>query len=453
MVEQKVTSEFFAANFDGVQAADKGEPDPEFEEKLPEMFEEACLQVPFARLGFKGQKVDVVRVLRDLLGQFRLCRRQRLLEVASGACKIASSGQRLRRSIVDARSLIRSIKPSDETLQQISADVTAAGVRSLRADLAVLRAARAHAALERRMEITSEDIEAVLPMVLHHRAKRNPGQPPPPSREDRQSRPETKEESAKGQTEGRDRIFSPEARQAPEIRLTLPDSAKRGSNAMVSGKPASGAARISDSKSGDGIDVVASFTQSFRNTGTASLKREQLVFRTPQPESAVRFIFVLDSSGSHAAQQRMRAVKGAAAALLESSVDSKDEVAVISFRGAKAQIVLEPCRDVAQALRTLEFLPTGGRTPLAHALELARTLVTSASTLIVITDGRANVPLESNDPWADALEAAKRLDCSCLLVDSSIEGSPVGLKDALASAMQAKLIRLDALAHEVLVRC
>jgi magnesium chelatase subunit D len=119
------------------------------------------------------------------------------------------------------------------------------------------------------------------------------------------------------------------------------------------------------------------------------LKREQLVFRTPQADSGVRFIFVVDSSGSHAAQQRMRAVKGAAAALLESSLDHKDEVAVISFRGARAEIVLKPCRDAASAVRVLEFLPTGGRMPLAHAL------VNPASMPILLTDGRANAPSTS----------------------------------------------------------
>jgi hypothetical protein len=35
--------------------------------------------------------------------------------------------------------------------------------------------------------------------------------------------------------------------------------------------------------------------------------------------------------------------------LLESSIDNKDEVAVVSFRGARAEIVLQPCRDAAAA--------------------------------------------------------------------------------------------------------
>ena len=345
--------------------------------------------------------------------------------------------ERLRQAIIAARSLVSQVKPSAEILQQISEAVTAAGVRSLRADLAVLRAAIAHAALGRRADVASEDIESVLHLVLHHRAKRHSSPPPPTPPDNSQSRHETKEESAKGGMESKDRVFSPDARPAPELRINPAASESRGRNAAVSAKTR--------------IDVVASFTQSFRNTGTASLQREQLVFRAPQAETGIRFIFVVDSSGSHAAKQRMSAVKGVATALLDSSVDKKDEVAVISFRGARAEIVLAPCRDAAAALKTLEFLPTGGRTPLAHALELAQSLVTPASTLILITDGRANVPLTGADPWADALEAAKRLSCPCLIVDSSIDTSTAPMMDALASAMRARSIRLNDLSEEALI--
>jgi magnesium chelatase subunit D len=340
--------------------------------------------------------------------------------------------QRLRRAIADARALTCRITPSNEILRKISEAVTTAGVRSLRADLAALRASIAHAALDRREEVTPEDIESVLPLVLHHRAKRNPGQTPPPP-------PPPPPDNRQPQPEARDRVFPPEPRHAPELRISSTDSVSRGRTATSETKPS------------DALDVVASFTQSFRNTGTATLTAEQLVFRTPPTKSGVRFIFVVDSSGSHAAQQRMRAVKGAAAALLESSIDNKDEVAVISFRGAKAELVLEPCRDAAEALRVLEFLPTGGRTPLAHALELAGSLVNAASMLILLTDGRANVPLRGTDPWADALEAATKLNGSALVVDSSTDASTAAPIQALATAMRAKLIRLDALSQETLL--
>jgi magnesium chelatase subunit D len=344
---------------------------------------------------------------------------------------------RLRQAIVDARRKILEVKPSAAILQEISQAVTNAGVRSLRADLAALRASMAHAALAGGTTVTKEDVESVLPLVLNHRRKQNTARPPAPP-ESMKSNKEAQEEHAEGQAEAQDRIFPPERREAPELRVSLADYISRGRTAAQNnaGEPA--------------LDVVASFTQSFRNTGKAALKSDHLVFRSRQATSCARFIFVVDTSGSHAAQQRMRAVKGTAAALLESSVDHKDEVAVISFRGPKAKIVLEPCREVEAALRVLEFLPTGGRTPLAHALDLAGTLVNEASLLILITDGRANVPLTSGDPWKDALAAAGRLRCSSVLVDSSIDGSARSALEALAAAMGGSRIQMDDLSQETL---
>jgi magnesium chelatase subunit D len=232
-------------------------------------------------------------------------------------------------------------------------------------------------------------------LVLNHRRKQSAPRPPAPP-ESGKSRNEEKEEHTEDQAEAKDRIFPLERRAAPELRLNVADSISRGRTAAV------------DNVREPALDVVASFTQSFRNTGTASLKSDQLVFRTPPATSGVRFIFVVDTSGSHAAQQRMRAVKGTAAALLESSVDHKDEIAVISFRGAKA------------------------------------------SALILITDGRANVPRTGTDPWNDALEAAGKLHCPSVLVDSSIDGSGGSALDALAAAMGGSRIHMDDLSQETL---
>jgi magnesium chelatase subunit D len=346
---------------------------------------------------------------------------------------------RLREMVAKARGLVPNVKVSPDLLRQISAAVVGAGVRSLRADIAVMRASVAHAALDSREEVTPEDVASVLPFVLHHRAKSGPHQPPPLN--SGQTPNEPRKEKPEGGGENRDRVFPTELRVAPELRVSLPDSVSRGRSAAVAEKQPAGP-----------LDVVASFTQSFRNTGTASLKRDQLVFRTPPAESGVRYIFVVDASGSQAARRRMSAVKGAATALLESSADSRDEVAVVSFRGAKAEIALQPCRDGAEARRVLEFLPTGGRTPLAHGLELAASLTTRASLVILMTDGRTNVSIHGDDPWSDALEAARKLNGPAVLVDSSIGGSNAAAIEALASAMSARLIHLDDLSREVLIR-
>lgn len=346
----------------------------------------------------------------------------------------------LRRVIVEARALSGAVQTTSEIVRQISRAVIAAGVRSMRADLAALRAAMAHAALDRRTDVCEKDVEAVLPLVLHHRSKRHGDRPPTPPPDGKKSRDETRDEPAEERA-AKDYIFPPEPRQAQKLRVNLVDSTSRGQTATV--RSGANLHRPGAGVNGDKVDVVASLTESFRKSGGATLKRENLVFCSSTPASGVRFIFVVDASGSHAAQRRMRAVKGAVAALLESSVDRKDEVAVVSFRGAKAEIVLHPCRDTEGALRVLEFLPTGGRTPLAHALALAGSLVSSASIVVLLTDGRANVPFNSDDPWADALDAARNLRCPAVLVDSSIQRSATDAMDALALAMRATIIRLD----------
>ncbi len=74
----------------------------------------------------------------------------------------------------------------------------------------------------------------------------------------------------------------------------------------------------------------------------------------------------------------------------------------------------------------------------------------AGSLLILITDGRANVPLTGADPWSDALEAAAKLRCPSVLVDSSIDGSVGNGLDMLAEAMRGSRIRMDDLSQETL---
>jgi magnesium chelatase subunit D len=107
-------------------------------------------------------------------------------------------------------------------------------------------------------------------------------------------------------------------------------------------------------------------------------------------------IFVVDASGS-AAAQRLSEAKGAVELLLAECYVRRDEVSLIVYQGAAARVVLPPTRSLARARRELANLPGGGGTPLASALTLAadvaQRVVQNGSTplLCVLTDGRANV--------------------------------------------------------------
>ncbi|MEV5711600.1 VWA domain-containing protein, partial [Actinoallomurus sp. NPDC052274] len=101
-------------------------------------------------------------------------------------------------------------------------------------------------------------------------------------------------------------------------------------------------------------------------------------------------LFVVDASGSMAARQRMRAVKGAVLSLLLDAYQRRDKVGLITFRGTSAELALPPTSSVEAGARRLETLPTGGRTPLA-AMGEASDVLEVVDEIFVVDQGTDRV--------------------------------------------------------------
>ena len=116
---------------------------------------------------------------------------------------------------------------------------------------------------------------------------------------------------------------------------------------------------------------------------------------------------------------------------------------MIVFSGTSAQVVLEPTQVLPDALAALEYLPTGGRTPLAAALDQACGYLTPTTLLILLTDGRANVPLHGGDPWQEALDAAQAMSCNAIVVDTETAAERLGQCEELAKILGARYLSLE----------
>ena len=174
-------------------------------------------------------------------------------------------------------------------------------------------------------------------------------------------------------------------------------------------------------------------------------------------------LFLVDASGSMGAQRRMVAVKGAVLSLLLDTYQRRDRVALISFRGTRADLLLPPTSSVELAQLYLQDMPTGGRTPLGRGLYAALEVLETERLkdretlplLVLLSDGRANVTMAEGISGAggsagDAAEETKAMAAlveekkiQSVVVDTELDFIKLGLARQVAEAMGARYLKLE----------
>ena len=168
------------------------------------------------------------------------------------------------------------------------------------------------------------------------------------------------------------------------------------------------------------------------------IRREDFrVTRTKHhPETTT--IFVVDASGS-AALHRLAEAKGAVELLLADCYVRRDSVALLTFSGRSAELLLPPTRSLVRVKRSLAGFPAGGGTPLASAIDATAALAEGlrrkgqSPVAVFLTDGRGNIARDGTADReraeSDARAAARALAAgglASLLVDISPRPRPVG---------------------------
>jgi magnesium chelatase subunit D len=149
----------------------------------------------------------------------------------------------------------------------------------------------------------------------------------------------------------------------------------------------------------------------------------------------------------------MAQVKGAILGLLEDAYRRRDRIALITFAGRDAQLILPPTSSVERAAALMAELPTGGGTPLAAGLDRAHALVAAErvrdprrrSLALVVTDGRASGGPAGRGAARDAAQRLASTADGVVVFDAEEGRIRLGLAGELAAAAGARLLPMTAL--------
>jgi magnesium chelatase subunit D len=206
---------------------------------------------------------------------------------------------------------------------------------------------------------------------------------------------------------------------APDLSVSEPIDAGRGDVGGGSGSRSRPGVQGTDSgprirsepaggSEASDVNVGASLRAATRR-GSDSIESRDLRRSVRRGSADALVAFAIDASASM--RPAMRAAKRTVLELLQDAYEHRDEVAVVSFAGSGADVLLPPTDSVELAARHLKDVPTGDRTPLPAGLrtvgEVLARAEPAASVVVVVTDGRANVA--DGSPSAETREAAREL--------------------------------------------
>lgn len=327
-----------------------------------------------------------------------------------------------------ARKLLPQVEISEAMLMLAAQMCSQAFCAGHRAEIYLLEAARAIAALADRSYVLSQDVEEAAQFVLPHRMRKPPEQQPEQSgQQDEQDSEDCADDNDDNENEQQDSQLPPpsldngdasedaandeqerdyqdeqqnqlENKLAPEEQLADVDKSFRLPKMLLdmgkdqSVRRGSGKRSITrtDLKQGryvraelpktkvedlafDATIRAAAPYQRLREANGCALniKEEDLRQKVREKRIGNTFLFAVDASGSMGARERMRAVKGAIFYMLQEAYQKRDRVGMIAFRRDRAEVLLPITRSVDMAQKRLAQLPTGGKTPLAEGLALS----------------------------------------------------------------------------------
>jgi magnesium chelatase subunit D len=415
---------------------------------------------------------------------------------AAFTLEFAGEQQELVKTIERARRNFARIQIGARLLKKVAQLCTELKIEGHRGELTLMRAARALAAIKGRKIITDDDLRRIAPMALQHRLRSNAFEDAttrerilqtldqtlaPESDVDRNQEGDQQplgsgkgSHSRRSEHKGTDNVVdlfaNPPAKSGTELHF---DWKPNDRNPSLRERKSAGPRRKATSELRGRHTRSVRYKTASRKIAMAATLRAMLVtsaadislagslrYKLFAQKRGTLFVFLIDTSGSMG-RYRIALAKRAILDLLRQSYVNRDSVAIITFRGVSATVALAPSRSILRAKRAIESLTVGGSTPLSAGMMCAAELVRRVKdqhadkSVLVFTDGRANVPLRNQDESSllrDRLiedevkqlgAAIRQTRTNLVVVDTQRHFESSGDAARLARLMEAQLIKLE----------
>jgi len=378
-----------------------GTMNPDEGELRPQLIDRFGLSVELSNQFTLEERMDIVR-LREQFDKgpelFQKKKRQNQLDLSA--------------KIENAQAIIDTVVCSETARRLIAERCSEAKVDGMRADIVWVQSAIARAALNERVDVTTEDVLAVEELVLNHRRNHTP--PPSNSRNNTPSKPFSRPDN-KPENTGEGDWGAMEA-----VEQTTQDIAqiKFNLNGLATYHPNSAFDFVRNNRKGSarghnitsvGGTKINWFRTLISNYGHWPV--DKIIFNPDRQAENVIHSVVLDTSGSILSNNSFAKAKGLILQVAKQAYLAREQFEIIGFGNQKVEKLLTLRRAPKAIRQLLDSIKASGGTPLLEAMneilrlqeQYIQKLPSIKFKTYVITDGRISTEIKNQPIRGDVV--------------------------------------------------